>query len=73
MFLMSHAGALWGRGILFRLTAQLGDCAVCVSEGVVLLPGLETSHLAQREPNAACLPQGVQTEKVKTGGERGLE
>lgn len=70
MFLMSCAGALWGQGILLYYDSTVGDCAVCVSEGVCYCLDLRLLTLLRGEPNAACLPQGVQTEKVKTGGER---
>ena len=72
MFLMSHAGALWGQGdSLCIMTAQLGDCAVCVSEGVCYCLDLRLLTLLRGEPNAACLPQGVQTEKSQNGEGKG--
>lgn len=47
------------------------DYAVCVSEGVHYCLDLRLLTLLRGEPNAACLPQAVQTEKSQNGEGRG--
>ena len=56
---------------LCTMTAQSGDYAVCVSEGVHYCLDLRLLTLLRGEPNSACLPQSVQAEKSQNGEGRG--
>lgn len=72
IFLMSRAGALREQeDSLCIMTAQLGGCAICVSEGVRYCLDLRLLTLLRWEPSAACLPQGVQSEKSQNGEGKG--